>query len=502
MTKILRCNVLLVLCLVIIGLCNLPCAAISTKVHTFYYPWYGNVATDGKWKHWDEKNTPPDSIGAAFYPLLGKYSSNDPAAIHQHMKWLVDAGVGVIVTSWWGQGSSADVSTGQVLDIANLYGIKVIFHMEPYGTRTVENVIRDLKFVIDTYGSKPAFYRDPDKGNRPWFYYWVSTLNTADSVWAAAWDSIRGTAYDSFVIGDTYDANTILAGHWDGFYNYFQSDHSTWSNLATWAKDNNKIFIPTVSPGWDSSHVSSTGPPIILRNRGQYYDSSWSTAATAAKNNPNVRVAITSFNEWHEGTQIEPAIPETTSKRVYVDYVPDIPTMYIDKTASWAAVFDAAASGKIQCEDYSGGTSAQEGVDYHDTSSGNSGGKYRTHAVDVQDCNEGGYNVGWIAAGEWLRYTNVQINQDGMHEIRIRGASWDAPARVRVCDGSLSNIIATLTIPIVGGTQNWQTMSGNATMTSGSHTIYLYAENGNFNLNWFEIRPMLKESIARDKPLH
>ena len=491
MREILRSTVLLVLCLVIIGLCSIPCTAISTKVHTFYYLWYGNIATDGKWMHWDERNTPPNSIGAAFYPLLGIYSSNNSATIHQHMKWLRDAGVGVVVTSWWGQGSSTNSSTGQLLDIADLYGIKVIFHMEPYGTRTVEAVIRDLKYVIDTYGSKPAFYRDPSMGNRPWFYYWVSTLNTDDSVWAAAWDSIRGTAYDSVVIGDTYEPDRILAAHWDGFYNYFQSNTSSWKTLADWAKNNNKIFIPTVSPGWDSSHVNPNGPPIILRNRGQYYDSTWSTAAAAGKSNEYVRVAITSFNEWHEGTQIEPAIPQTSPSRTYPDYLPDTPTMYIDKTASWAAVFDASTSGKIQCEDYSGGISAQEGVDYHDTTPGNNSGKYRKQDVDIQDCAEGGYNIGWIAAGEWMRYTNVQVNKSGMQDIRIRGASLNAPARVRICDSNLNNTILTLTIPVTGGFQHWQTVSGTASMAAGSHTIYLYSEGSDCSLNWFEIRPAI-----------
>ena len=492
MTKI-RYALLWALCLVTVSLCCVPCAAISTKVHAYYYPWYHNIATDGDWRHWeDSTHTVPDNIAAAFYPLLGSYSSNDPVAIHQHMKWLFDAGVGVIVTSWWGQGSDENYSTNQLLDIASLYGIKVCFHMEPYGTRTTASVVADIQYIINSYESKPAFFRDPGMGNRPVFYFFASN-DTSDSQWAPAFDSIRGTAYDSIVIGDTFDHTRVLNGHWDGFYNYFPGINMTsWNSHANWAKNNNKIFVPPVGPGWDSSQVSPNGPATILRNRGQYYDSTWSLASTAAKTYTSVRyIGITSFNEWHEGHQIEPAVPKTTPSRAYPDYLPDIPTMYIDKTASWAAVYDAAASGKIQCEDYSGGTSAQEGVDYHDTSSENSGGVYRTQGVDIENCSEGGYNIGWITAGEWMRYTNVQISQSGMQEIRIRGASWNSPTIVRVCDGSLSNVIQTITIPVIGAFQNWQTVSGLVSITAGSHTIYLYAESGDFNLNWFEIRPVI-----------
>ena len=42
-----------------------------------------------------------------------------------------------------------------------------------------------------------------------------------------------------------------------------------------------------------------------------------------------------------------------------------------------------------------------EGVAYHDTTAGNAGGQYRSTDVDIRAASSGGYNVGWIAAGEW-----------------------------------------------------------------------------------------------------
>ena len=128
MNRILRCAILLVVCLAIIVSLSLPCAALSIKVHAYYYPWYSNLDIDGNWNHWgDSRNTPPDAIAASFYPLLGPYSSKDPAAVHQHMKWLIDAGVGVIVTSWWGRGTGEDSCVNQILDIANLYVLRLPF---------------------------------------------------------------------------------------------------------------------------------------------------------------------------------------------------------------------------------------------------------------------------------------------------------------------------------------------------------------------------------------
>ncbi|MDO8587467.1 MAG: chitobiase/beta-hexosaminidase C-terminal domain-containing protein [Armatimonadota bacterium] len=482
----------LLLCCCCLLICGAASFAVSARVHAFYYPWYHNMTTDGNWDHWaDSTHWAPDNLPAAFYPMLGPYSANDSAAVHQHMQWLHDAGVGVIASSWWGQGSDSDMSVAQLLDVANLYGIKVCFHIEPFGGRTGTTAKDAVIYIIDNYGTHPAVFREPALGNRPIFYFFASN-DTPDYQWASAWDSIRGTSHDAVVIGDCFDHARILAGHWDGFYNYFPGqDYSNWNSHASWAQSNGKFMVPPVGVGWNTSAIGGYGPPTIERGRGEYCDTTWSAAAQAANAYTSVRyVGITSFNEWHEGTQIEPAVPTSFPEgRTYLDYLPDGPTMYIDKTASWAAVLDPAASGKVQCEDYSGGTSAQEGVDYHDTTSGNSGGQYRNHRVDIQACDEGGYNVGWVVAGEWLRYAGVQVTWTNNTEIRLRASSWNSPRQVRFCDGSLSNTILTLTVPVTGGFQEWLTLSGIITLAQGSHTIYLVADEGDINFNWFEVRP-------------
>jgi hypothetical protein len=58
----------------------------SYKVAAFYYPWYGNPATDGEWIHWTQEGyLPPKDIASDYFPALGAYSSNDPAVVAQHM---------------------------------------------------------------------------------------------------------------------------------------------------------------------------------------------------------------------------------------------------------------------------------------------------------------------------------------------------------------------------------------------------------------------------------
>lgn len=78
------------------------------NVHIFYYSWYGNIAVEGQWKHWDIEylpnwkrdnrkiyptgtHKPPSDIGSNFYPKLGCYSSRDMTVIKKHMKEIRDA---------------------------------------------------------------------------------------------------------------------------------------------------------------------------------------------------------------------------------------------------------------------------------------------------------------------------------------------------------------------------------------------------------------------------
>ena len=65
------------------------------------------------------------------------------------------------------------------------------------------------------------------------------------------------------------------------------------------------------------------------RYEGSYYEKMY----TQAVNTDPDFIGITSFNEWHEGTQIEPAMPKQIPSFTYLDYSgAGDPDFYLRKT--------------------------------------------------------------------------------------------------------------------------------------------------------------------------
>ena len=74
-------------------------------------------------------------------------------------------------------------------------------------------------------------------------------------------------------------------------------------NIASeFAHSRNMTFVATVVPGFNNTAVQ-TESRVIDRRDGNYYSLYWLIAKACSPDG----YAITSFNEWHEGTEIEPS---------------------------------------------------------------------------------------------------------------------------------------------------------------------------------------------------
>ncbi len=136
--------------------------------------------------------------------------------------------------------------------------------------------------------------------------------------------------------------------------------------------------------------------------------------------------------------------------------------------------------GTVEAENFDLGG---EAVAYHDSDTANNGGAYRpTEGVDLQSSTEGGYYIGWIVTGEWLKYS-VNVAQAGSYTLSARVGSGQAGGSFRVeVDGS--DVTGTLVVPSTGSWSSFTTLTKvGVTLPSGSHVLRVYIVNGGFNLN-------------------
>jgi len=140
---------------------------------------------------------------------------------------------------------------------------------------------------------------------------------------------------------------------------------------------------------------------------------------------------------------------------------------------------------------------AEDYTRYFDTTVGNTGGQYRSDNVDIeatQDVN-GGYNVGWIDATEWLSFDGLTIPSTGQYKVSLRVASMSgAQFSVDLNGGDI--VLGEFAVPATNGWQTWTTVDKTVTLTAGQYSLGVYAVTGGANLNWIDVQPVAIEPAS------
>jgi glycoprotein endo-alpha-1,2-mannosidase len=296
---------------------------------------------------------PPQDLGSTFWPSLGPYSSHDDAVIEQHFEWMAAAKIGSVCVTWWGENTGdengedgmTDLILPRLLDAAAKFGMKISFHIEPYRGRNAASVRANLQYIYDKHADHPAF--------SPVFFVYDSYLTPPEE-----WATLLSPTHPTSIRHDTQLHSAVVLGlvvehrhlddlaraSFDGVYTYFASNTfvygstpRNWPSIAEFTQRHHMKFVPCVGPGYDDEVIRpwnavNTKP----RRQGQYYDEMWE----AALRTQPAMVGVTSWNEHHEGTSIEPCVPHTSATRKYLDYSQEGDEMYyVSRTAYWVDRF-------------------------------------------------------------------------------------------------------------------------------------------------------------------
>lgn len=109
---------------------------------------------------------------------------------------------------------------------------------------------------------------------------------------------------------------------------------------------------------------------------------------------------------------------------------------------------------------------------------------FNMDGVETESCSEGGQNVGYIDASDWMAYS-VNVPQAGNYTINYRVASANGGGTLQLESYGGGTVYGLVNIPDTGGWQNWTTVSHTVYLPAGQQNLAIKASSGGWNLNWW-----------------
>lgn len=289
-------------------------AAGGKPILAFYFPWY----EESDWTSGKMADLPETS-----------YNGGDPATIARHLQQARDSGLTGFICAWFGhnEGRLTDRCDRLMQAAAGTdFSITVMPDQAADFTgtlRTADGMAAALRYMHDRWMTSPNWLRIDGK---PAVVFW----NPQSFGSVAQWKSLQQTVdpdHAWYWVGEGVDFSYLDV--FDALY-YFDitwaadpaSALTSYNNRLTAynrAHNTTRPFVATVMPGYND---------LLVRNgrardraNGDYYRKSWQAAIDR-----NAKfVVINSWNEWFEGTQIEPS---RAYGKLYLDLTRDYAQRY------------------------------------------------------------------------------------------------------------------------------------------------------------------------------
>ncbi len=296
---------------------GITCESLPSKpvVATYYYVWYGDGLGG---RHWNDSSV----TQVVDEPLINYYSSINESVIEWQLRLIRNAGIDVLFISWWGPNSYEDRVAREVFNLLPKYGLKAALLIEPfrgsgftdaltkYGPKFWESVLPYIEEVyIRKYGS--SYFRLCGKPL-------ILTFAPVGLLYLP-----RSSDYVFRVVSTHVDLLKMLG---------LRADWDLWPDyLAPWVRPRGSISLKVringyvaIAPRFDDRALCRVGGREGCVTR--LLDPTYSLNAYVKEWGWVIKhcrevglVAIYSWNEYHERSEIEPHRDATKSPNVTWD---------------------------------------------------------------------------------------------------------------------------------------------------------------------------------------
>jgi hypothetical protein len=325
-----------------------------------YHTWYSVNYSAGSWSwaqgwnHWevDEggKLHNPNvilsngrrDIASAFYPIVGPYDSCDETVIDYHIRLAKASGIDVFLVDWYSARQQLsprlakwivwiDLCFQKLLHASERENFTLVLEYEPSIEFTIPHATRrealgaieeDVAYIFQNYVDRKSYLRV--SGEPVIFFYGEQTLSPAE--WQHIFNDLRSKGMDAVYVGAS--GNPAYYSAFNGLYEWValdaiakrnstadrRLDEVTRTLRQASVNSSDRFFAAGVWPGFNDSGVSGwgEGSRFYDRQNGSVYNNTW--AAALKWKSP--WVIIMTFNDWNEGTMIEPSL-EFGNKYLY-----------------------------------------------------------------------------------------------------------------------------------------------------------------------------------------
>lgn len=295
-------------------------AAKQPLIVAHYMPWFEAKPAARRWGwHWTMNAFSPQkinggrrSIASHYYPLIGPYDSGDPDVIEYQLLLMKLAGIHGVIVDWYGLSNVSDYpaihrNTGALLESAAKIGLLVgICYEDQTITKLVEaghlspsdrvaHARREMEWLRANWFTKPAYLR---LNGKPLLLSFGSEGLTDDE-----WAQVFGAAQDAPLYLSEHRRRGVAAGTFDwprpqlglgGLDTYYQS------------VDGEPVFMPVAFPRFNDIYEEGKAHksyPRIPDDRGRTFVTTFERALNSGA--PLVQIAT--WNDWGEGTVVEPS---------------------------------------------------------------------------------------------------------------------------------------------------------------------------------------------------